>query len=212
MKTLFAAVMAFVLVSGAPALASSADLAKDIEMLKQKITELEKQLQEQSVVQKKAIRQIDEKIHNDTSLNLLDAYYTHEFFDKTLKVTGGKAKNLMFLDGNAFANNEKQQFVGKPFVNNSVLDSESEYTPLLEMELKPTELLALSLVATSTSRPDVEGTPLEDTAKSKYDNVFSIAVTENLAFSPDLQYVVNPGGDSNNDPVFAGVLRAEFNF
>ena len=278
---------------------------------------------------------------SDTSLNLLDAYYTHEFFDKTLTVTGGKAKNLLFLDGNAFANNEKQQFVGKPFVNNSVLDSESEYTPLLGGELKPTELLALSLVATSTSRPNVEGTPLEDTAKSKYDNVFStpfigsqltlspkfgelegnyrlygwwagynhskldsdrnavagraekgygvgisadqqlsqmiglfgrfawnndevyvveweasgglslkglipgrdedvlgagvaalipgdryaqndpewhfelyyrIAVTENLAFSPDLQYVVNPGGDSNNDPVFAGMLRAEFNF
>ena len=68
---------------------------------------------------------------NDTSLNLLEAHYTHEFFDQALSITGGKAKNLMFLDGNAFANNEKQQFVGKPFVNNSVLDSESEYTPLL---------------------------------------------------------------------------------
>jgi hypothetical protein len=278
---------------------------------------------------------------SDTSLNLLEAHYTHEFFDQALNVTGGKATSLLFLDGNAFANNDKKQFVGKPFVNNSVLDSESEYTPLLGMELKPTELLALSLVATSTSRPNVEGTPLEDTAKSKYDNVFStpfigsqltlspkfgelegnyrlygwwagynhskldsdrnaiagraekgygvgisadqqlsqmigvfgrfawnndevyvveweasgglslkglipkrdedvlgagvaalipgdryaqndpewhfelyyrITVTENLAFSPDLQYVVNPGGDSNNDPVFAGMLRAEFNF
>ena len=276
-----------------------------------------------------------------TSLNLLEAHYTREFFDKALNITGGKANSLLFLDGNAFANNEKQQFVGKPFVNNSVLDSESEYTPLLGMELKPTELLALSLVATSTSRPNVEGTPLEDTAKSKYDNVFStpfigsqltlspkfgelegnyrlygwwagynhskldsdrnavagraekgygvgisadqqlsrtigvfgrfawnndevyvveweasgglslkglipkrdedvlglgvaalipgdryaqndpewhfelyyrIAVTENLAFSPDLQVVINPGGDSQNDPVFAGMLRAEFNF
>ncbi|HSM89369.1 MAG TPA: hypothetical protein VLT56_05045, partial [Desulfobacterales bacterium] len=68
---------------------------------------------------------------NDTSLNLLEAHYTHQFFDKTLNVTGGKAKILLFLDGNAFANNEKKQFVGKPFVNNSVLDSESEYTPLL---------------------------------------------------------------------------------
>ena len=110
---------------------------------------------------------------NDTSLNLLEALYTHEFFDKTLNVTGGKAKNLLFLDGNAFANNEKKQFVGKPFVNNSVLDSESEYTPLLGGEFKPVELLALSVVGTSTSRPNVEGTPLENTAKSKYDNVFS---------------------------------------
>jgi len=278
---------------------------------------------------------------NDTSLNLLDAFYTHDFFDKALSVTGGKAKNLLFLDGNAFANNDKQQFVGKPFVNNSVLDSESEYTPLLGGEFKPVELLAFSVVGTSTSRPNVEGTPLENTAKSKYDNVFStpflgsqltvspkfgeregnyrfygwyagynhskldsnrnpiagekakgwglgisadqqitpmiglfgrfgrnnddvyvvqweasggvnlkglipsrdednlglgfaalapgdryaqndpeyhlelyyrIAVAENLAFSPDLQYVWNPGGDSENDGIWAGMVRGEFNF
>ncbi len=278
---------------------------------------------------------------NDSNLNLLEAHYTHAFLDKTLGVTGGKAKNLLFLDGNAFANNDKRQFVGKPFVNNSVLDSESEYTPLLGAEFKPVELLALSVVGTSTSRPNVEGTPLENTAKSKYDNVFStpflgsqltvspkfeelegnyrfygwyagynhskldrdrnpidgekakgwglgisadqqvteriglfgrfgwnndnvyvvqweasagvdlkglipgrredtiglglaalapgsrynendleyhlelyyrIAVTENLAFSPDLQYVWNPGGDSSNDGIFAGMVRGEFNF
>jgi hypothetical protein len=278
---------------------------------------------------------------DDTSLELLEAHYTHQFFDKTLSVTTGKAKSLMFLDGNAFANNEKQQFVGKAFVNNTVLDSESEYTPTIGGEYKPMELLAFSVVGTSTSRPYVEGTPLENTAKSKYDNVFStpflgsqltvspkfgglegnyrfygwyagynhskldsdrnpiagqkdkgwgvgisadqqvteiiglfarfgwnnddvyvvqweasggvnlkglihgrdednlgvgfaaltpgdnydqndpeyhlevyyrIAVTENLAFTPDIQYVWNPGGDSDNDGVFAGMVRAEFNF
>jgi hypothetical protein len=278
---------------------------------------------------------------NDSGLNLLEAHYTHEFFDKTLNVTGGKAKSLLFLDGNAFANNDRKQFVGKPFVNNSVLDSESEYTPTIGGEFKPTGLLAFSVVGTSTSRPNVEGTPLADTAKSKYDNVFStpflggqmtvspkfgelegnyrlygwyagynhskldsdrnpidgkkdkgwgigisadqqltrmiglfgrfgrnnddvyvvqweasggvnlkglipgrdednlglgfaalapgdrydrndpeyhlelyyrIAVTENLAFSPDLQYVWNPGGDSSNDGIFAGMVRGEFNF
>ena len=278
---------------------------------------------------------------DDTSLELLEAHYTHNFLNETLNVTTGKAKNLMFLDGNAFANNDKQQFVGKPFVNNSVLDSESEYTPLIGAEFKPMELLALSVVGTSTSRPYAEGTPLENTAKSKYDNVFStpflgsqltvspkfgelegnyrfygwyagynhskldsdrnpidgqkdkgwglgisadqqvtemiglfgrfgwnnedvyvvqweasggvnlkrlipgrdednlglgfaaltpgdrysendpeyhlevyyrIAVTENLAFTPDFQYVWNPGGDSDNDGIFAGMVRAEFNF
>jgi carbohydrate-selective porin OprB len=41
---------------------------------------------------------------------------------------------------------------------------------------------------------------------------YRIAVTENLAFSPDIQYVWNPGGDSRNDGVFAGMLRGEFNF
>jgi hypothetical protein len=278
---------------------------------------------------------------NDNSLNLVEANYTHEFFDKTLNLTAGKAKSLLFLDGNAFANNEKKQFVGKPFVNNSVLDSESEYTPLLGAEFKPTEMFAFSVVGTSTSRPYAQGTPLANTSKSKYDNVFStpflgsqltfspkfgelegnyrlygwyagynhskldsdrnpidgkqgkgwgigisadqqvtpmiglfgrfawnnddvyvvgwevsggvnlkglipgrsgdnlgvgfaaltpgdrytqndpeyhlevyyrIAVTENLAFSPDIQYVWNPAGDSSNDGIFAGMLRAEFSF
>jgi carbohydrate-selective porin OprB len=41
---------------------------------------------------------------------------------------------------------------------------------------------------------------------------YRIAVTENLAFTPDLQYVWNPGGDSSNDPIFAGLVRGEFNF
>ena len=430
---------------GSPTQATELDLARDIDLLKQKIGELEQKLQEQKIAQQKYARKVAEEVHeeidehleerfgtleihggavlyyqgsqvsqlngenadspsgagftadleltwkpalplvengifyarihagdgtgadrggqpnnpvnvllanlntiaddntggNDTSLNLLDAFYTHEFFDKTLSVTGGKAKNLLFLDGNTFANNEKKQFVGKPFVNNSVLDSESEYTPLLGSEFKPVELLALSVVGTSTSRPNVEGTPLDNTAKSKYDNVFStpflgsqltvspkfgalegnyrlygwyagynhskldsdrnpidgkkdkgwglgisadqqvtemiglfgrfgwnnddvyvvqweasggvnlkglipgrsednlgvgfaaltpgdryaqndpeyhlevyyrIAVTENLAFTPDIQYVWNPGGDSNNDGIFAGMIRGEFNF
>jgi hypothetical protein len=41
---------------------------------------------------------------------------------------------------------------------------------------------------------------------------YRIAVTENLAFTPDLQYVWNPGGNSDNDGVFAGMVRAEFGF
>jgi hypothetical protein len=278
---------------------------------------------------------------DDSGLRLLEAHYTHHFFDEMLSITGGKAEQLGFLDENAFANDEGVQFVGKPFVNNSVLDSENEYTPLLGVKFQPLELVGLSLVGASTSRPYVEGTPLEDSSKSKYDNVFStpfvggqltlspklgereghyrfygwyagynhakldagrnpidgekargwgigvsadqqitemigvfgrfgwdnedvyvvqweasggvnlkglvpgrdednlgvgfaaltpgdnydqndpeyhlevyyrIAVTENLAFTPDVQYVWNPGGDSDNDGIFAGMVRAEFNF
>jgi hypothetical protein len=278
---------------------------------------------------------------DDTGLRLLEAHYTHHFFDEMLSINGGKAEPLGFLDDNAFANDEGVQFVGKPFVNNTVLDSENEYTPLIGVKIQPVELLSLTLIGASTSRPYVEGTALENTAKSKYDNVFStpfiggqitvspkfgelegnyrlygwqagydhakldagrnpidgeeakgwgigvsadqqisemiglfgrfgwnnedvyvvkweasggvnlkglipgrdedtigigfaglvpdsrfteddpeyhlelyyrIAVTENLAFTPDIQYVWNPGGDSDNDGVFAGMVRAEFNF
>jgi hypothetical protein len=278
---------------------------------------------------------------SDSGIRLLEAHYTHGFLDGRLSVTGGKAEPLGFLDDNAFANDECQQFVGKPFVNNTVLDSENEFTPLVGVRFAPVEVLAISLVGASTSRPRVEGSPLAGDSKSKYDNVFStpfvggqvallpnvggleghyrlygwyagydhaklgrdrnfsageadkgwgiglsvdqqvgemvglfgragwnneevyvvkweasgglnvkgllpgreddeiglgfaalvpdrrfaeddpevhlelyyrIAVTENLAFTPDLQYVINPGGDSGNDGVFAGMVRGEFNF
>jgi len=278
---------------------------------------------------------------DDTSLRLLEARYTHAFMDGMASATGGKLKLEYFLDQNEFACSEKSQFVGKPFVNNSVFDSENEYAPVLGGTFAPTEFFAVSLVAGSTSRPLLEDTPLADKQKSKYENVFStpllgaqatfspkigelkgnyrfygwsagyehskldrdrnpiggkdakgwglglsadqqvtemvglfgrlgynnkdvyvttweasgglnlkglipgraednlglgfaalipdsrysendpeyhlelyyrIAVTENLAFSPDLQYVWNPGGDSSNDGIFAGMLRGEFNF
>lgn len=283
----------------------------------------------------------DDNSEQDGELQLLELHYTHSFFDGMLSITGGKGEQLGFLDDNAFANDEGAQFVGKPFVNNSVLDSENEYTPLIGLKFQPVELLSVSLVGASTSRPYVEDSPLSDSSKSNYDNIFStpfiggqitlspkfgelegnyrlygwqagydhskldadrvfiadkkargwglgfsadqqitetiglfgrfgwnnedvyvvkweasggvnlkglipgreedeiglgfaglvpdsrftaddpevhleayyrIAVTENLAFTPDLQYVWNPGGDSKNDGVFAGMVRAEFGF
>jgi hypothetical protein len=52
-------------------------------------------------------------------------------------------------------------------------------------EIQSLELLSLSLVGASTSRPYVEDTPLENTSKSKYDNVFSTPfVGGQLTFSP----------------------------
>jgi hypothetical protein len=110
---------------------------------------------------------------SDSGIRLLEAHYTHPFLDGRLSVTAGKAEPLAFLDDNAFANDEVRQFVGKPFVNNSVLDGENEYTPLLGVKFQPTELVALALVGASTSRPLVEDSPLDGDSKSKYDNLFS---------------------------------------
>ncbi len=77
---------------------------------------------------------------NNTDLNLLELHYTQAFLDEMVSVTAGKAQFLLYLDGNAYANNERQQFVGKPFVNNSVLNSESEYAPLLSLVAAVTPL------------------------------------------------------------------------
>jgi hypothetical protein len=279
--------------------------------------------------------------NDDSDIRLLEAFYQQEFFGGTIALAAGKTEQWRFLDQNAFANDEYTQFVGKPFVNNSVMDSENEYTPIVALQLKPDDMVSIVALAASTSRPLLEGSPLEGKQKSKYDNVFStpflgaqltvspvfaerqgnyrlfgwyagydhakldrnrdfitgkqekgwglgisadqqlsesvgvfgrfgwnneevyvvaweasggvnvkglvpgrgedeiglglaglvpdsryvkddpevhlelyyrIAATENLAFTPDVQYVWNPGGDSDNDGIFAGMVRAEFNF
>ena len=271
-------VMAVVVLFGSRLQAAEADVVKDIEMLKQKIVELEQKLQEQKIAQQKYARKVAEEVHeeieesleerfgtleihggavlyyqgsqvsqlngenadspsgagftadleltwkpalpltedgqfyarvhaangsgadrggnannpvnvllgnlntiadddsgegNETGIKMLEAFYTQGFWDKKLQVSAGKTEQLRFLDQNAFANDEKKQFVGKPFVNNTVVDSENEYTMLIGAEFKPFDLLSLSVVGASTSRPYVEGSPLADSSKSKYDNVFS---------------------------------------
>jgi carbohydrate-selective porin OprB len=37
-------------------------------------------------------------------------------------------------------------------------------------------------------------------------------ISEYLSVTPDLQYVINPLGNSHNDDVFAGMLRAYLSF
>jgi len=41
---------------------------------------------------------------------------------------------------------------------------------------------------------------------------YRIAISEHVAITPDVQYVVNPLGDSHNDDVLAAMLRAELSF
>lgn len=110
---------------------------------------------------------------SDSGIRLLEAHYTHPFLDGKLTVTVGKAEPLAFLDDNAYANDEARQFIGKPFVNNSVLDAENEFTPLVGVKYQPLELLALALVGASTSRPLVAESPLAGDSKSKYDHISS---------------------------------------
>ena len=123
---------------------------------------------------------------SDTSLNLLEAHYTHEFFDKALNITGGKAKNLLFLDGNAFANNEKTAVRRQALRQQLGPGQRKRVHPAARGRSSSRPSCWRSRwSATSTSRPNVEGTPLEDTAKSKYDNVFSTPfIGSQLTLSP----------------------------
>lgn len=86
-------------------------------------------------------------------IDLLEAFYEHHFLDEVLGITFGKTEGLRFLDGNAFANDEYTQFVGKAFVNNPVLDAENEYAPLAAFTGAPSEMVNLAAVVQSSSYP-----------------------------------------------------------
>jgi hypothetical protein len=113
---------------------------------------------------------------------LPEVYYAHEFFDGKLTVIAGKTEPLVFIDNNAFANDPNSQFVGKPFVNNPVLDSEDQYAPIMAASFSPIESLSITALGVSSSYPNA---PDERLQKSVYDSIFDQPlVAAQLAYSP----------------------------
>jgi carbohydrate-selective porin OprB len=84
-------------------------------------------------------------------MDLLEAFYTQRFLEGKGYVSIGKTHSAVFIDNNAYANDEKTQFVGKPFVNNPVLNSEDEYAPLVAIGVSPLENLSLVGLVISSS-------------------------------------------------------------
>ncbi len=120
---------------------------------------------------------------DDDRIRLLEAYYSHEFLEGRLMFAIGKTEPLAFIDGNAFANDEATQFVGKPFVNNPVLDSEDEYAPIVAASYSPVENWKITALGVSTSRSN--GPARE--WKSVYDNIFDEPlVAGQLTYSPKI--------------------------
>lgn len=105
----------------------------------------------------------------DGSFSLLEVFYTQSFWRERVLLFIGKTEPVVFVDDNAFANDEYTQFVGKPFVNNPVLDSEDEFGPLLAVRTVPDEQLAFTFVYQSSSWPLLE----EEDQKSVYDRIFT---------------------------------------
>lgn len=118
---------------------------------------------------------------DDDAFRLLEAYYAHEFFGGKVLFSIGKTEPLVFIDNNAFANDEKTQFVGKPFVNNPVLDSEDEYGPIVAASVSPVETLSFTALCASSTFPNA---PEED-QKSIWDDIFNTPlVAGELAWTP----------------------------
>jgi hypothetical protein len=111
-------------------------------------------------------------------VDVLEAYYTHSFLDEMLFVSVGKTEQVVFIDDNAYANDENAQFVGKPFVNDPVLDSEDEYAPLLAVGFSPIENLSFVGLVQSSSHAG---------KKDKYSDIFTQPfVAGQVTFSPTI--------------------------
>ncbi|NLJ29496.1 MAG: hypothetical protein GX433_16015 [Deltaproteobacteria bacterium] len=142
----------------------------------------------------------------DEGVSLLEAFYTQQFFENRFFISIGKTEQVVFIDDNAFANDEYTQFVGKPFVNNPVFDSEDEYAPLLALGVSPLKELTFTFLVQSSSRPRLE----EDQQKSRYEDIFDTPfLAGQMTYSPEFcglegNYRVYGWGATYQHPNVAG--------
>ena len=110
---------------------------------------------------------------DDSEIDVLEAYYTQKLFEGMLSISFGKTEPFAFVDDNEFANDECSQFVGKPFVNNPMFDSEDEYGPIFAVSFnpkffKPLKDVTFTALIQSSSWPRNE----EERQKDKWSNFF----------------------------------------
>ncbi|RKY82101.1 hypothetical protein DRQ11_14665, partial [candidate division KSB1 bacterium] len=120
----------------------------------------------------------------DEDFDLLECYYTHSFSDGRFSLSIGKTEPLVFIDDNEFANDEVGQFVGKPFVNDPVLDSEDEYGFLVAFGYSPSDYLSLVVLYQSSSYPLAE----EEKQKDIWEDIFNQPFFAcQLSYSPTIK-------------------------
>jgi len=107
---------------------------------------------------------------------LLEAYYTQDFLDGRLSLVIGKTEPFIMVDDNEYANSEVEQFVGKPFVNNPILDGEDIFAPMVGFTLNLTDSLSLSGVVQSNDKGGISwsGSEWYVEDKSIYDDVLDM--------------------------------------
>ena len=119
----------------------------------------------------------------DDVFGLLELYYWQSFFNERLSFLLGKTEPFLFIDDNAYANDEYSQFVGKPFVNDPVLDTEDEYAPILAIQGQPIEQLTLTFVAQSSTWPRLDPIDQKGSFERIFDNPF---LAGQIAYSPEI--------------------------
>jgi hypothetical protein len=115
----------------------------------------------------------DDNPGND-SFSLLELYYQQELLNGRLNLIVGKTEPFILIDTNEFANDEVSQFVGKPFVNNPMIDPEDHFAPMVGVDFALTDSLSFQGVAQSNTEGRVywNGSSWETKEKDAYSNVF----------------------------------------
>ncbi|SMP11829.1 Carbohydrate-selective porin OprB [Desulfurobacterium pacificum] len=110
------------------------------------------------------------------TFEILELYYSHSFLNGKLQLTVGKTEPFAFIDDNEYANDEVSQFVGKPFVNNPILDPEDFFAPLIAAQVTLSENLSFTALVQSNQQTTIywnsDDKQWEVREKSEYDNVF----------------------------------------
>jgi len=116
----------------------------------------------------------DDNPESEATFKLLEAYYTHTFLNGKVTLSVGKTEPPVFIDDNEYANDEYSQFVGKPFVNNPIVDGEFQFAPIVGMVISPVEKVEISAVIQSNEQSKVywNGSEWSVKEKSLYDDVF----------------------------------------
>ena len=119
-----------------------------------------------------ALNQLSSDAPGNDGVDLLTITYTQRFFHDSFFASLGKTHPENWMDVNAFANDQYTQFIGLPFVNDPVLDSEDEYTPLLEIGFSPFKELGLLALASSTTRQLLDAKHHKDSYRDIFDDMF----------------------------------------
>ncbi len=91
----------------------------------------------------------------DKPFELLEAYYSQKFLNGNLEVVIGKTEPFILIDTNEFANDEVAQFMGKPFVNNPIIDPQDHFAPMLGFNWSFSDSLSFQGVLQSNTETTV---------------------------------------------------------
>ena len=141
----------------------------------------------------------DDNPENDGEFRLLEAYYSRELFGGKLNLVVGKTEPFIMIDDNEYANDETTQFVGKPFVNNPILDSEDIFAPMIGISISPVERLEIDAVLQSNDQSSLTWDGNEWVVKDK--DIYS-SVFDKPFYAVQIKYSPEIGGLPGNYRIY----------